>query len=292
MSELAMNEKICMITGATSGIGKATARALASKGAIVILVGRNLKKCQDTVQWIKAKTSNPYVDYLFADLSSLTQVRNLASSFKQRYEHLNVLINNAGAKYVSRQETVDGYEMTIALNHLSHFLLTYLLIDSLKASSRARIINVSSGSHTSCNGIHFEDLQSHNNYIGKEVYAQSKLANILFTYELARRLEGTGITANALEPGGVLTNICRNDGLVRWGRHIAAHVLAGNLVGPKKGARTSVYLATSPEVEGVSGKFFSRQKVVLSSEASYDLESARRLWQVSLELTGLTRSLV
>jgi len=275
-----------MVTGATSGIGAAIALALAKQGATTIVVGRSQIKCEKTVSRIKANTGNSLIDYLLADLSSQKDIRQLSEQVKSRHNRLDVLINNAGAKFVSRMETVDGYEMSFALNHLAYFLLTNLLLDLLK-ESEARIINVSSRAHGGCPGINFDDLQSEKGYIGKQAYAQSKLANILFTHELSRRLEGTGITVNALHPGGVATNFCRNNGWISWLKHITAHILARNLVGPAEGAKTSVYLATSQEVEGISGKYFSDQKQVPSSDASYDKEAAKRLWNVSLELTGL-----
>lgn len=285
-----MTGKTCIITGATSGIGFETALALARRGAITIVVGRNQKKTEQAAHKITAITKNPSVDYLIADLSSQKDILSISEKFKNTYQSLDVLINNAGAKFVSRFETVDGYEMSIALNHLAYFLLTNLLLDLLKQSEEARIINVASGAHVGCPGINFYDLQSTNGYIGKQAYAQSKLANILFTYELSRRLEGTNVSVNALEPGGVATNFCRNNGLISWLKHIGAHILARNLVGPTEGAKTSVYLATTPEVKGVSGKYFSDQKPVPSSPVSYDMEMAKRLWDVSLELTGLTET--
>jgi NAD(P)-dependent dehydrogenase (short-subunit alcohol dehydrogenase family) len=279
-----MKGKVCMVTGATSGIGAATALALAQQGATTLIVGRSKKKCEKIVCKVKTKTGNSLVDYLLADLSSQKDIRQLSEQFMSKYQSLDVLINNAGAKFVSRYVTVDGYEMSLALNHLAYFLLTNLFLDLLK-ESEARIINVSSGAHGGCSGINFDDLQSEKEYIGKQAYAQSKLANILFTYELTRRLEGTGITVNALHPGGVVTNFCKNNGWISWLKHVTAHTLARDLIGPAEGAKTSVYLATSPEVKGVTGKYFSDQKPVQSSAASYDKEAAKHLWDVSLELT-------
>lgn len=281
-----MKNKICLITGATSGIGKATAFALAKKGAATIIIGRNKKRCEKTIKEIIKSTGNSSIDYIVADLSSMNDVRKLYIEFKSRYNRLDVLINNVGAKFVKRLVSVDGYEMTLSLNHLSHFLLTNLLMDMLKNSGRARIINVSSGSHGGCPGINFDDLQSERQYIGKKAYAQSKLANILFTYELSRRLESTGVTANAVNPGGVISNFCLNNGLISWSKHVIAHILYRNLIGPVEGARTSVYLASSPEVEGVTGKYFYNIKPVRSSDTSYDVEMAKNLWNVSKKLTG------
>jgi len=279
-----------MVTGATSGIGGATTIGLAQHGATVIVVGRNPRKGADTVSKIKSKTGNSSVKFMLADLSSQKDIHRLAEQFKSNYQRLDVLVNNAGGKFLSRQETVDGYEMTFALNHLAYFLLTNLLNESLKASGKARIINVASGAHSDCPRINFDDLQFKKGYNGKVAYGHSKLANILFTYELARRLKGTGITVNAVHPGGVITNFCKNNGWVSWSKHVIAHLLARNLVGPTEGAKTSVYLATSPEVEGISGRYFSNLKETRSSNASYDEGAARRLWDASLELTGMSGS--
>ncbi len=285
-----MAEKICMVTGATSGIGEATALRLAQHEATVIVVGRNPQKGDCTVNKIKRKTGNSSVKFMLADLSSQRDIRRLAEQFKMNHQRLDVLVNNAGGKFTSRQETVDGYEMTFALNHLAYFLLTNLLINQLTASGKARIINVSSGSHWGCSEMNFDDLQFKYGYIGKKAYAHSKLANVLFTYELARRLKGTGVTVNAVHPGGVITKFCKNNGWISWAKHVTAHLLARNLIGPTEGAKTSVYLATSPDVEGVSGKYFSNLKAVRSSNASYDEDAAKRLWEVRLEMTGLSVS--
>jgi len=285
-----MEGKICLVTGATSGIGAETSLELARQGAATIIVGRNKKRCEKTVKKIKTVTGNPKVEYMLADLSSQKDIYHLYDQFKSQYQSLDVLINNVGAKFVKRQVSVEGFEMSFALNYLGYFLLTNLMMGMLTKSGKARIINVSSGAHGGCSEINFDDLYMEKEYVGKQAYAQSKLANILFTYELARRLEGTEITVNALHPGGVATNFCRNNGWVSWLKHITAHVLARNLVGPAEGAKTSIYLATSPEVEGVSGKYFSNQKPVRSSEVSYDIDAASRLWDVSLELTGLSKS--
>jgi len=286
-SSTSMDGKICMVTGATSGLGAATALALARQGAVTIIVGRNPKKAEKYVNRIRAKTGNRAVEYLLADLSSQREIRRLSKEFRKRHRHLDVLINNAGGKFVERRLTEDGYEWTLAVNHLAYFLLTNLLLDALRHRENGRIINVASGAHGGVPGIDFDDLQSEKEYVGKRAYAQSKLANILFTYELSRRLEGTGITVNALHPGGVITNFCRNNGWKSWLKHVTAHILARNLVGPTEGAKTVVYLATSPDVAGVTGKYFGDQQPVRSSHASHDEAAAARLWNVSLELTGL-----
>jgi NAD(P)-dependent dehydrogenase (short-subunit alcohol dehydrogenase family) len=288
-TEQSMAEKICLVTGATSGIGKATAMGLARRGATVIAAGRNREKCEYTVKQIQSVTGNDRVDYLVGDLSSQKEIRLLTKQMHARYPHLDVLINNAGAKFASRRQTVDGYEMSFALNHLSGFMLTYLLLGLLKKNGGARIVNVSSGAHKTCPGIRFDDLQGKKSYYGKHAYAQSKLAGILFTYSLARRLQGTGITVNAVHPGGAATGFCKNNGTTGWLKHLLAHILAGNLITPTAAAQTILHLAASSEVQGVTGKYFVRQKPVPSSPASYDADAAERLWDISLELTNISK---
>ena len=280
-----MTGKICMVTGATSGIGKATAIGLAKYGATVVIVGRNENKCKATSARIKHQTKNSSVDFLLADLSDQTQIRDLAAEFKRRHDRLHVLVNNAGARFMQYRKTLQGVEMTLALNHLAYFLLTNLLLDVLRASAPARIISISSGSQTS--EIDFENLSAWKSYDGRKAYAQSKLANMLFTLELAQRLAGAGITVNAVDPGGVASNFNKNNGWLYWLRHVVAHLKAGNLITPTVAAETNVYLATSMEVEGVTGKYFHRKKMVSPSAAAQDKPVAGRLWQISCELTGL-----
>jgi NAD(P)-dependent dehydrogenase (short-subunit alcohol dehydrogenase family) len=279
-SDVSMNGKVCLVTGATSGIGRATTMALAKLGATIVLVGRNLEKSKRLYDQIRRSNSSVQVDYLIADLSSQHDIFQLTAKFKQQYEKLDLLVNNAGAKFISRLASVDGYEMTFALNHIAYFLLTNLLLDRLKAAGNARILNISSGAHGG-HCINFDDLQNAKEYVGKVAYGQSKLANILFTYELARRLNGIDITAHALAPGGVITNFCRNNGWISWGKHVLAHILARNLIGPGKAAEAVVYLACSKEVGGITGKYYYNKTPVNSSAASYDVESAKRLWEMS-----------
>jgi NAD(P)-dependent dehydrogenase (short-subunit alcohol dehydrogenase family) len=276
-----MNGKTCLVTGATSGIGKET--ALARARASVVVVGRNPAKGADTVRQIQEQTGNTSVDLMLADLSSQQQVRQLAEDFKRKYRHLHVLVNNAGAILLSRRESADGIEMTWALNHLGYFLLTNLLLDVLRSSAPSRIVNVSSSAHRGV-ALDFADLQGRTRYRGFRTYARSKLANLLFTYELASRMEATSVTVNALHPGLVATNLLGGNGLL--GRALT-FLLGLRGMRPEAGARTAVYLATSSEVEGVSGRYFERQKAVRSSPASYDQAAAGKLWQVSAELTGL-----
>ena len=276
--------RVCLVTGATAGIGAVSARELARMGATVVGVGRNPDKCATVGERVKSETGNPQVEFLSADLSSQAQVRRLAEAFKQKYDRLEVLVNNAGAYYLTRQDCVDGIELTFALNHLGYFLLTNLLLDLIKASAPARIVNVSSNAHQSAR-MDFASLKGGGFYNSWAAYSQSKLANLLFTYELARRLEGTGVTVNALHPGFVASSFAHNNGwLVAWGTKVAQK-LAGRT--REEGARTVIYLATSPEVEGISGKYFIDEKVVDSSPVSYDETSAKRLWVVSEQMTGL-----
>ena len=280
-----MAGKICMITGATSGIGFATATALAAKGATTIIVGRNPQKCINACNKIRSVTGNDEVESLVADLSSQKDIRRIAGQFAKGFDRLDVLVNNAGAKFVKRYTTSDGYEMTFALNHLAYFLLTKLMLDHLHASGNARIINVSSGSHSGM-VIDFSDLQCKKEYIGKIAYGRSKLANLLFTYELDRRLKGSKISVNAMAPGGVITNFCKNNGWISWGKHVVAHILARNLIGPQTASDTIVYLSTSSEVEGVSGKYYYKRMAIESSPDSYDESCAKLLWDISNKLTG------
>lgn len=284
--------KIYMVTGATSGIGKVTARELAQRGARVVIVSRNPEKCTATVEEIRRKSGNRNVDYLVADLSSQDQIRHLINQFHQRYDRLDVLVNNAGGIFLRRRESVDGIEMTWALNHLNYFLLTNLLLETLIASgepgSASRIVNVSSGAHRGAR-INFDDLQGEDRYSGMEAYGQSKLANVLFTYQLDHRLEmadvGDRVSVNALHPGFVSTNLVGdNSWLIRLAMRFI-YFFAGK--SPEEGAQTSIYLASSPEVEGIAGKYFVDCEPVQTSLLSYDENIAERLWQVSLEMTGL-----
>lgn len=266
-----MKGKICLVTGATDGIGKITVRELAKAGATVIGVGRSPAKIQATIAEIGATPGA--LEFLTADLSSQAQIRALAEIFQSKYNRLDVLINNAGALFQTYRETVDGIEMTFALNHLSYFLLTNLLLDCVPQGGR--IINVSSNAHEGST-IDFDDLGHKRGYNAWTAYGASKLANILFTYELARRLQGKGITVNAVHPGFVNTNFQRAAGLN----------MRGPLT-PEEGADTQIWLATAPEVEKITGKYFVRRRDTRSSEISYDKSIARHLWDTSAKLTGV-----
>lgn len=275
-----MNGKICLVTGGTNGIGKSTAQELARMGASVVIVGRDAQKTSEVVQEIRATSGNTNVDSLLADLSSQQEVRRLAKDFQSKYSHLHILLNNAGAVFMQRQLSVDDIEMTFALNHLASFLLTKLLLDTIKASVPARIINVSSNAHTT-GKIEFDNLQGERHY-SPRVYENSKLANILFTMELARRLEGTGVTVNALHPGFTATGFARNNGKVMATMvSIFAPLVARS---PAKGAETSIFLASSPSVEGLTGKYFYDSQVIAAAHQSTDMVVARKLWDVSTEM--------
>jgi len=241
-----MNGKICLVTGATNGIGKATAQALAQMGATVVIVGRNPAKCAAVVSEIKQISGNDAVEALIADLSIMAQVRHVADQFKAKYQQLHVLVNNAGGTFFKRQVTAEGFEKTFALNHLNSFLLTSLLLDTLKASAPARIVNVASDAHKGAH-LDFDDLQSEKGRFSLKAYGRSKLATVVFSYELARRLSGTGVTCNVLHPGLVYTGFASNMGAVPSA--IIGFFMRFVGLTPEQGAQTSVYLATSPDVE-------------------------------------------
>jgi retinol dehydrogenase-12 len=281
-----LSGKVCLVTGATSGIGAVTARELARRGATVVVVGRSPQKCEATVRGIRDQTGNPAVESLVADLSVQAEIRRLAREFRQGHPRLDVLINNAGAIFMQRRESGDGIEMTFALNHLASFLLTHLLLDVLTACTPARVVNVASSAHAGVT-LDFDDLQGRRGYRGFRAYRRSKLANLLFTFELARRLEGTGVTVNALHPGFVATNIFAGNGPAGWLMRQSAGLVA---IGPEKGARTTILLATAPEVEGLTGRYFVKGRPVSPSPASRDQDAAGRLWQMSEALTGLAAS--
>ena len=282
-----MNGKICLVTGGTNGIGKSTALELARMGATVVIVGRDALKTSEVVQEIRTASGNPNVDSLLADLSSQQEVRRLAKDFKSKYSHLHILLNNAGAVFMQRQLSVDGIAMTFALNHLASFLLTNLLLDTIKASAPARIINVSSNAHTT-GKIQFDNLQGERNY-SPRVYENSKLANILFTMELARRLEGTGVTVNTLHPGFTATGFAKKNGKVMATLFsIFAPLVARS---PAKGAETSIYLASSPSAEGITGEYFYDSHVVPAAPQATDRVVARKLWDVSAKMVHLADGL-
>ena len=274
-----VKDKVVLVTGATNGIGKVTALQLASQGAQVVIVSRSAEKCKATVEEIRTQTGAT-VDWIAADLSLLAGVEDAAAEFRARYDKLHVLVNNAGAFFADRSVTADGYEGTFALNHLNYYLLTERLRDLLLASAPARVINVSSDAHYG-GAINFDDLMGERKYSGWSAYSQSKLANVMFTYALARRLEGTNVTTNALHPGFVATGFGRNNGGVVGMFMPIVQMFAKK---PDQGAETSVFLAASPTVEGVTGKYFAGSKAKESSKLSYDVAAQERLWEMSEEL--------
>lgn len=279
--------KTCLVTGASSGIGRETAAALAGKGAHVVLVCRDRKRGEAVRSEMSDRTGNDAIELMLADLSSQRQVRQLAAAFQSTHERLHVLVNNAGTFEGVRSVTEDGLETTFAVNHLAPFLLTNLLLPVLIASAPSRIVTVSSTGHGYGTTIHFDDLQCERRYGAMRAYSQSKLANVLFTYELARRLEGTGVTANCLHPGGVNTKLLRYKGVA--GAVVGTVLAIGRpfMLSPAQGAETSVYLSSALDVEGVTGAYFAKQSAARSSKVSYDEATMRRLWDVSAALTGL-----
>jgi retinol dehydrogenase-14 len=277
-----MTGKTVLVTGGTGGIGRATAAGLAALGARVGIVGRDQARADATAEAIRAAGGE--VDVFTADVSAQREVRRLAEQVLAAYPRLDVLVDNVGGFWATRHVTADGLERTFAINHLAPFLLTNLLLDRLVASAPARVVTVSSGAQA-MGRINFDDLQQERGYNGQRAYNQSKLANVMFTYELARRLEGTGVTANVLHPGVVRTAFGQED-MGRWMR-VMVPVARPFMKAPGEGARTSIYLAASPEVEGVTGRYFANSKPRDSSRASYDEAAAARLWRVSADLVGL-----
>ncbi|MHA2202937.1 MAG: SDR family oxidoreductase [Candidatus Hodarchaeales archaeon] len=277
-SNARMKNQVCLITGATSGIGKATAMKLAELGATLVLLSRSQARGEVVKQEIVKRSQSTSIDVMIGDLGSLRSIQEFSYQFKENYDKLHILINNAGIYTRKRVETVDGYEKMLAINHLGHFFLTISLLDVLKDSSPSRIVNVASRAQRALN---FDDLQSEENFSMMTVYGKSKLANILFTYELARRIEGSGVTVNCLHPGFVRTNLVRD---FPWFMKPVMKLVMLMAKSSKKGAETSVYLASSPEVEGISGQYFINKQVQESTPASYDEAAAKRLWEISERL--------
>jgi NAD(P)-dependent dehydrogenase (short-subunit alcohol dehydrogenase family) len=300
--------RVCLVTGGTAGIGYAAATELARRGGIVVLVGRSAERCEAAARSIQERTGNQRVEGLAADLSSQAEVRRLVGAFKARHDRLHVLVNNAGALYELRTESVDGIEMTLALNHLAPFLLTNLLLDMLRASAPSRIVNVSSDSHEMVKGFDFEDPQARGKQAGQPrygrsraasalwtfllprghpallQYARTKLANLLFTRELARRLKGTGVSVYAMHPGFVASSFSTGNGAYGWFMRLWTRLFA---ITAEEGASTVVHLAASPEVKGESGGYFVKERPATPSAAALDDHAATRLWELSEELTGL-----
>ena len=282
-----MTGRVCVVTGASSGIGRATAVGLGAMGATLALVCRDRARGDETVAEVTAQTGNHHVALHLADLSSQQAIRGLAAELVARYPEIHVLINNAGVVNLRHSTTVDGIETVFAVNHLAYFLLTNLLLDRLRQSGRARIVNVASEAHK-FGRLDFDDLGNERRYRGMRVYGQSKLANILFTYELARRLDGSGVTVNAVHPGAVGTRLGQNNGRIAT---LLTKALKPFFRTPEQGAATSLHVASSPAVEGVSGKYFLNCHEARSSRVSYDPAIARRLWDVSAEMTGCAEAM-
>src|SRR5215217_6494202 len=285
-----MDGKVVLVTGGTGGIGKVTAEGLANLGARVVVVGRDRSKGEIATAEIRARTGNEAIELMVADLSSQAEIHRLAREFEAHYERLDVLVNNAGAMYARRWETADGIEATLAVTHLASVLLTNLLLPMLQRSAPSRIVNVSSWSHRRAK-LNLDDLQMREHYSASAAYSRAKLINLLWTYELARRLEGTGVTVNLADPGGASTEMTRSEAMPWVFRTI--NRLGRKVMTTEKAARVSIYLASSPEVEGVNGEYFdNNNKQIKSSKASYDEEAQKRVWEVSAKLTKLDQSLL
>ena len=282
---LPMAGKVVLITGGTGGIGKATATGLATLGARVGITGRDPARAEQAAADIRAASGNPAVDAFAADMTSQNELRQLAAVVLEAYPRLDVLVNNVGGFWAHRHSTADGLERTFALNHLAPFLLTNLLLDRLKASAPARVITVSSGAQ-SMGRIEFDDLQGARSYSGQRAYNQSKLANVMFTNELARRLHGTRVMANSLHPGVVRTNFGAED--QAWFFTVISRVVRPLLKTPAQGAQTPIYLASTPDLEDVTGQFFTNGKPKRANRIAYDIDMTARLWRVSADLVGMT----
>ena len=279
-----MTGKVVLVTGGTGGIGKATATGLAALGARVGITGRDLARAERVAAEIRTASGNPAVDAFAADMSSQAEVRRLAVAVLAAYPRLDVLVNNVGGFWAHRHPTVDGLEHTFAVNHLASFLLTNLLLDRLKASAPSRVVTVSS--HVQAEGrIDFDNLQSARDYSGQTAYSQSKLANVMFTNELARRLKGSGVTATCLHPGFVRTEFGAED--QAWFFSVISNVVRPFLKTPAQGARSSIYLASSPDMDSVTGLFFVDGRPKAANKVAYDPITLARLWQTSAGLVGL-----
>ncbi len=278
---MSMEGKICIVTGANSGIGKATAIGLANLSATVVMLCRSKETGEEAKKEIIELTGNNNVDLILCDLSSQKEIRNFVAEFQKKYKNLHVLINNAGVMKKQGAISIDGYEMNFAVNHLAPFLLTNLLLEILKLSAPSRIINVSSAAHRMAK-LNFDDLQSKNKKMRlMSIYGNSKLALMLVSYELSRRLEGTGVTVNTVHPGMIDTNLGRD--MSKFSQKFGK----GLFKKPEVGAETSIYLASSPEVEGITGKYYTKKEQKQSSKECYDEENAKKLWKITEEMTRL-----
>jgi len=280
--------KICIVTGATSGIGRSTALGLARSGATLALVCRDPARAEAVVRAIRDETGSTAVEVFLADLASQAAIRRVADALLECHPRIHLLVNNAGVVNLQRRVTEDGIEEVFAVNHLAYFLLTHLLLPRLRESAPARIVNVASDAHKFVNGINFDDVGFSDGYKSMRVYGHSKLANLLFTFELARRLDGVGVTANCVHPGAVATGLGKNNGTIA---NVLIRTLAPFFRTPDKGAATTLHVATSPALEGVTGRYFANCRETRSSPASHDRDAAQRLWDLSANLTGLDEPL-
>lgn len=283
-----MSNRICLITGATSGIGKATAIELAEENFDLILIGRSQEKCEKITKRIQRKYNQIKVKYYVADISLVSSVKKVCEEIIKDFNRIDVIINNAGARFLEHQLTSEGIELTLATNHLGHFVLTNELLPLLNYSADARIINISSAAHGGGKGL-IENITDPSGYDGRLQYSNSKLANVLFTYELAERLKDHNISTFAVDPGGVATNFARNNGIKFWIKHLAYYFLKRQLITAKKASETIVYLASSPDVKGQKGKYYFDMKEKKSSELSYDKTLQRKLWEMSEELVRMLK---
>ncbi|UCE11918.1 MAG: SDR family oxidoreductase [Candidatus Thorarchaeota archaeon] len=279
-----MNGKICIVTGSNSGIGKETARALTEMGATIVMAVRDRTRGEVAKMEIAEVSGREPCDIMLCDLASRESIRMFANQFKESYDRLDVLINNAGAVFRSRQLTTDGFESNLAVNYLGSFLLTHELLPILRSSAPSRVINLTSGLHKRAN-VDFDDLQSKRKFSWRDAYGGAKLLLIMYTYELARRLEGTGVTVNVVSPGFVATNLGGGTGS-RLNK-IMFRMMRPFQISAEEGAKTSLYVATSPEVEGVTGKHFAKSQISPSSEISYDESLQKRLWDITEEMLCL-----
>lgn len=279
-----MKDKVVIVTGSNSGIGRETALALAEMGATVVAVVRNRELGEQACEAIMAETGNELVDMMLCDLSSMSTIKEFAREFKNKYNRLDVLINNAGAVFSKRDVTTEGFERTLAVNYLAPFLLTHELLPLLKTSAPARVINLSSGLARRAE-LNLDDLQTESGYKSRKVYGKVKLMVEMFTYELARQLENTGVSVNVVHPGFVATNLGRSSG------SLSSRIMFGMMkpfqLSPKEGAETSVYVATSSELDGITGKCFTKNQETKTSEVSYDVNLQKQLWDATVSLLGL-----
>jgi len=282
-----MRGKVVLITGANRGIGKETTKAIARKGATIVMACRNLAMAQPVCEAIRTESGNPQIEVMHLDLASLSSIREFAKQFCQKHQQLNVLFNNAGVLCLKREETLDGFEKTMGINYFGHFLLTRLLLSVLEQTPEARIINVSSIAHL-WGRIDLSDVNFQKSYQGMKAYARSKLALVLFTQELAERLQGTNVTANSLYPGLAETEMWNLLPEHKWYQAILRVVERLILVSEQEGAQTGIYLACSDEVKGITGKYFYKKRAKITSGRCKDIRLQKELWQLSEKLTGLS----